>query len=105
VSGSPGDRAVRDYDRALQLDPALAMAAVNRGMLHARAGRYASALNDLQRALDSGAAPALVDYDRALVRLAQGERNAALAALKKALGHDPGHRQARDLLERLRAER
>jgi tetratricopeptide (TPR) repeat protein len=67
--------------------------------------RSARTLDDLQRALDHGAAPALVYYDRALVLLAQGNRNAALADLHKALEHDPEHRQARRLLDSLRAQR
>jgi serine/threonine protein kinase len=67
--------------------------------------RCARALDDLQQALGNGAAPALVYYDRALVRLAQGDRDAALADLRKALEHDPKHRQARRLLESLRTQR
>jgi tetratricopeptide (TPR) repeat protein len=67
--------------------------------------RCARTLDDLQQALDHGTAPALVYYDRALVLLAQGNRNAALADLHRALEHDPEHRQARRLLDSLRAQR
>jgi tetratricopeptide (TPR) repeat protein len=98
------DRALQDYDRALELDPALAPAAVNRGVLHGRAGRYAEAFADLRRALDHGAEPAPVYYDRALLRLAQGDRSAARADLRAALEHDPRHEPAHRLLESLRPQ-
>jgi serine/threonine protein kinase/Flp pilus assembly protein TadD len=97
------ERALRDYDRALRLDPALAAAALNRGVLHYRGGRYPEALADLRRAQDGGAGPAAVCYDRALVHLARQDRAAAHASLLEALRHDPGHVEARALLERLRA--
>jgi serine/threonine protein kinase/tetratricopeptide (TPR) repeat protein len=99
------DRALRDYDHALRLDPALAAAALNRGVLHYRAGRYPEALADLRRALDGGADPAVVCYDRSLVHLARQDRGAALDSVREALRHDPGHVEARALLERLRATR
>jgi tetratricopeptide (TPR) repeat protein len=95
-------RALRDYDRALRLDPALAAAALNRGMLHYRAGRHAEALADLQRALDGGADPAVVAYDQALVHLAGRDPAAARSCLLRALRHEPGHPEARALLDTLR---
>jgi serine/threonine protein kinase/Flp pilus assembly protein TadD len=98
------DEALHDYDRALELDPTLAPAALNRGVLHYRHRRYTTALRDLQRALDNGANPALVYFDRALIYLAQGDRAAALSSLQDALRHDTGHRESRDLQDRLRKE-
>src|SRR5262249_880389 len=74
--GRPDD-AVRDYDRALQLDPTMAGAAVNRGMLHYQQKHYAAALADLGLALKCGGRPAVVYYNMALVHLALGERDAA----------------------------
>src|SRR5262249_30854507 len=54
--GSTG-LALQDYDRALQLDPALAAAALNRGILHYREKRYTDAAADLRLALNNGADP------------------------------------------------
>src|SRR5205823_7207713 len=45
------DRALRDYTRALELDDGLTAAALNRGLLHYAAGRFAEAAADLNRAL------------------------------------------------------
>src|SRR5262249_1929295 len=57
------DCALHDYGRALELDPGLAAAALNRGTLHYREKRYADATADLRRALDNGADPAVVHYN------------------------------------------
>jgi serine/threonine protein kinase/Tfp pilus assembly protein PilF len=98
------DEALHDYDRALELEPTFAPAALYRAVLHARHQRYAAALADLQRALDNGANPAVVHYERARVYLAQGDRPAALASLHDALRHDPEHKEARALQDRLRRQ-
>jgi tetratricopeptide (TPR) repeat protein len=99
------ERALHDYDRALQLDPRLAGAALNRGILHYRTARYDEAIADLQRALAAGADPAVVHYNSALVYLARRDRGAARASLRLALQYNQGHRAARLLDDRLRRER
>jgi serine/threonine protein kinase len=83
------EEALRDYDQALQLDPTLADAALNRGLLHYRVRHYLAALLDLERARELGADPALVSFSLALVRLARGEPRAALAELGHAFQHLP----------------
>jgi serine/threonine protein kinase/tetratricopeptide (TPR) repeat protein len=98
-------QAVEDYDLALECDPRLAAAALNRGILHARARRFPEALHDLQRALDAGADPATVRYNRALVELDQDDRAAAIADLQQALQDDPRNADARSLYERIRGPR
>src|SRR5207237_1086985 len=59
-------RALADYTRALELDPTLAPAALNRGLLRYHAKRYPEALRDIENALRHGASPAVVHYDMAL---------------------------------------
>ena len=54
------DRAIRDYDQALQLDPKLAPAYYSRGMAYADKGDYDRARSDFNKALALG-------YDRAAV--------------------------------------
>jgi Flp pilus assembly protein TadD len=95
------EQALNDYDLSLRLDPTLSPAALNRGMLHYRAKRYADALADLQRAGELGADPAVVAYDRALVHLARGEQAVALDDLRRALSFNPHHADARKLHDRL----
>src|SRR5206468_465067 len=76
------DRALHDYSEALRLDPKLAPAALNRAILHSRAGRLDDAEADLRRALD--AAP-----DRGLL----GQVHYTLAALAPPRPHDRTPRQ------------
>src|SRR5262249_40696726 len=59
------ERALADFDRALQLDPnllpaALIAGALNRGVLHYQARRMPEALAEFQRALEIGADPGAV---------------------------------------------
>jgi tetratricopeptide (TPR) repeat protein len=95
------DRAERDCDRALELDPTLGAAALTRGMLRYERQRYDDAAADLRQALEGGAVPAVVHYDLALVELARGDRGAAREQLRQALRDDPAHKEARALLDRL----
>jgi serine/threonine protein kinase/tetratricopeptide (TPR) repeat protein len=95
------DLALLDYDRALRLEPTLAAAALNRGMLRFRVQRYAEARGDLHQALQLGAMPATVHYDMALIDLAEKKRDAALAHVRQALEYAPSHAEARQLLQEL----
>ena len=97
--------AASTQNQALALAPALAAAALNRGVLHYQAGRFPQALADLEQALRCGADPAAVHYNLALVHLSQKEWGAARACLRRALEHHLGPREARDLQARLDRER
>ncbi|HMC90065.1 MAG TPA: tetratricopeptide repeat protein, partial [Gemmataceae bacterium] len=97
--------AVRDYDYALQLDATLAVAWVNRGMLHYQESRYDQALADLAEGLVQGANPELVYYDEALVYVARHEPRAAQICLERALQYNPHHEEAMRLRATLRQER
>jgi hypothetical protein len=48
---------VEDFSRALELEPAFAEAALQRGLLHFREKRLNDAAVDFQRALDNGVNP------------------------------------------------
>ncbi len=99
------DQALRDYHWALDRDPNLTSALLNRGILASRAGRHAEAVADFQRALETSSDPRTlgrIHYNLALTRLAQGEPAAALAHAEQALAQ--GYDAARGLRERLRPE-
>jgi tetratricopeptide (TPR) repeat protein len=98
---SPLARALADYTWALDLDPGLGAAALNRGVLRYRARQYAEATADLRLALDRGADPVLVHYNLALVYRAAGDPRAALASARVVLQRDPSHQGARALLTEL----
>lgn len=97
------ERARRDYDQALNLDPGLAQAALNRAMLHYDAKRLTEAAADLERAAKDGADVDAVDYNLALVRVAQDDKAAARLYLRKVLDRQPDHADALELLRRLNA--
>src|SRR5205823_3906053 len=91
------EASLRDYDHALRLDPHLALAALNRGVLLFRERRYPEAIADFRRALAGGVRPAPAYYNLALAHLALGDRAAARADLDRALRLEPGGRDFRDL--------
>jgi serine/threonine protein kinase/tetratricopeptide (TPR) repeat protein len=91
------EQALRDYDRALQLDPAHADAALNRGVLHFKLSNRQRAADDLNLALSLGADPATVHYDLALVERARQNPAAAREQVRLALHANPAHRPAREL--------
>jgi serine/threonine protein kinase/tetratricopeptide (TPR) repeat protein len=95
------DRALRDYDQALRLDPGLGQAALNRAMLHYQAKRFPEAVADLERAGRNGADLAAVEYNRALVLVGQDDKSAARRSLRRVLERQPEHAEARELLRRL----
>jgi serine/threonine protein kinase len=98
--GEP-ERALRDYDRALQLEPGLGVAALNRGKLHYQLQRSQEALDDLHLALRGGVSPAVVYYHIALVKLAQNDRAGARDSIRLALEHDPANSDALKLRDSL----
>jgi serine/threonine protein kinase len=99
------EQSVRDYQTAFRLDPSLAVAALNSGILHYEAGRYAAAETDLRSALKAGADPATVCFNLALVYRATHNRSAALESVAQALRHNPRSVEAITLQKTLQAER
>lgn len=93
----------RDFDRALQLDPALGLASLERGKVRRRQERHPEALVDLQQARALGADPATVDVELARVHLDQKDRTSALAAVERALAANPALPAALDLQAQLRS--
>jgi serine/threonine protein kinase/tetratricopeptide (TPR) repeat protein len=104
AAGRP-EMALDDYGRALEYEPGLGVAALNRAILEYRARRYDDALQDLDRARKGHARLASVCYHRAVVLQAQGKRQAALRSLDEALAHEPDHAEARQLRDSLRRRR
>ena len=88
------DRALADYDRALAIDPGLASAWINRGMLLSDAGKRDSALVCLDRAVALQPGNGLAWNDRGIVRLMNGDLPGGIADLSKAIELNPQNRDA-----------
>jgi serine/threonine protein kinase/tetratricopeptide (TPR) repeat protein len=94
--------AYRDDTRAIELDPQLLAARLNRGIIAYKSGQLDAAAVDLDNALGlarDDATRGRVHYNLALVALARGDRAAARAHAEAAVavGHDDARPLARDL--------
>jgi serine/threonine protein kinase/Tfp pilus assembly protein PilF len=95
----------RDYTRALKLNPEFSDAALNRGTLAFRGGRYAEAMADLESARTHASGSrslGLIAYNLALVHAACKDWPAARASLRQAIAH--GNAAARALAPRFGVE-
>ena len=85
----------------MELDPKLAEAWLNRGLLHSRSGEHAAALADLARAAGAGLDEPTALYNLALIYLAAGDREAARDRLRQLLRLRPDHPGGAGLLNKL----
>ncbi|HEY1065347.1 MAG TPA: serine/threonine-protein kinase [Pirellulales bacterium] len=95
------DLARKDFDRAIQLDPQLGPALLERGRAEHALGRRDAALADFERALKNGADPAPVYTAEAEVHLAQHDRSAAARAARRALERSADYGPALELQQRI----
>jgi tetratricopeptide (TPR) repeat protein len=86
--------ALRDFNRALELNPADASAYAGRGTLRGRAGDYAAALADLDRAVDIDPRYAEAYAKRCFTKMMLGRPPDAVNDCERAIALDPRHRDA-----------
>jgi tetratricopeptide (TPR) repeat protein len=79
------DRAIQDYDRAIQLDPAYAAAYYNRGVAYLDKKEYDRAIQDYDRAIQLDPAFAVAYYNRGNAYKQQGKREQAITDFEKFL--------------------
>jgi tetratricopeptide (TPR) repeat protein len=88
---SDSQAALASYDQALQADPSLAEAYINRSSVLISLQDYKGALDSANQALDKGARePALAYYNRAVAEEWLNNITAAYADLKRAAALTPG---------------
>ena len=93
------EKALADFDAALDRDPALAEAWLNRGNTLLLTGRADAAIENYQAALDNGiGAAAIAWYNIGLAYEAKDDAAKAREAFTKALEIDPAFALARDKL-------
>jgi tetratricopeptide (TPR) repeat protein len=105
VARGQSERALRDFDRALELDEVCAEALLQRGLLHFRESKFSLAVADLHRALQNGADPVQAHLHLARAHLAQKNRAAAITHLELAQAANPTHADTAALLKSLRNQR
>lgn len=84
-------QALPDYDRAIELDPASAMALNNRAWVLYKLDRLSDGMNDVERSLTLAPASPHAHDTRAHIRQAQGERTAALRDYEQAMRYGGEH--------------
>jgi len=85
------DKAVRSFDRSLQIDPKSAESLSHRGFAHGALGRFDWMIGDQDKALAINPALAIAYERRGAARIAKGGKDVAKALpdIKKALELDP----------------
>jgi eukaryotic-like serine/threonine-protein kinase len=99
--GRPGE-ALHDYSKALERDPGLTAARLNRGILSFKSGHWAEAIADFRRGLQTTTEAKTLGrlhYNLALVYLAKGDRDLARASAEEAT--NKGVEEAWNLRDRL----
>jgi tetratricopeptide (TPR) repeat protein len=91
------DKALDAFNKAIELDPKVAKAYVNRGGAYVKLGNYKQAIADYDKAIELTAEFALAYYNRGLAYSAFGNHNQAIADWKIAARL--GLKEAQDYLK------
>ena len=83
------DKALTDYNKAIELDPAESLAYLNRGMVYYDQGELDKALIDYNKAIELDPAESLAYSNRGAAYYVQGELDKALTDYNKAIELDP----------------
>jgi predicted CXXCH cytochrome family protein len=101
--GEPG-KAEERLRAALEINPRFARAHYNLGLLEAGQGRVREAIASLLRAEAADPTSPDAPYARATLHLRAGQIDQALEAAREAVGREPNHGPARQLLRELGGE-
>jgi tetratricopeptide (TPR) repeat protein len=93
--------AVIAFSVCVALAPGTAWCYLNRGLAEAALGRLDRALGDYDRALELDPTLAAAAFGRGVICYRQDHRRDAVESLRHALRLDPGHEQAKALLDQL----
>jgi len=88
------DRAIRDFDRAIALQPGLVVAWRNRGLAHREKGDYERAIADYDQAALLSPGDARVFNDRGLVYVGMDDYPHAIQDFDRAISLKPDHAAA-----------
>ena len=85
------EAAIQDYDKAIELDPALSSAFVNRGTSKMALRQHEAAIQDYDKAIEMD--PRLVEaiHNRGVSKMALGQHEAAIQDYNRVLELNPSH--------------
>jgi len=95
------DDAIADYDKAIALDPNVALAYTNRGSAYYRKGEYERAIADHSKAIAIDPNHANAYYNRGVAYEQKGDKDQAIADFRKVLEINPSDQDAKVTLELL----
>jgi tetratricopeptide (TPR) repeat protein len=78
------DKAMSDYNKALEINPRYAKAYYNRGFLYRKMGEYDKAISDYTKAIEIDSKYSLAYYNRGNAYYYKGEYENAWEDIKKA---------------------
>lgn len=84
IRGKP-EKAVRDFNQAIKLNPTYRTAYSNRGLEYAKKGKGELAIRDYTKAIELDPNYAIAYYNRALAHLRKGDRSQARRDFKQAI--------------------
>ncbi len=84
------DKAIAEYNKAIELDPKFSMAYSNRGIAYRRKGQLDQAISDFNKAIEINPRDAKAYYNRGLTYAkGKGQFDQAISDLTKAIELDP----------------
>ncbi len=83
------DKALSDFNKAIELDPDDYSAYCNRGSVYERKGEYARALSDYNKAVELNPKDPVIYFYRGLIYESKGEFDGAINDLNKAIELNP----------------
>jgi tetratricopeptide (TPR) repeat protein len=83
------DEAIAEYDKAIELNPKLAMAYVNRGFAYDGKGLYDQAISDYTKAIELNPGFAGTYFNRGRAYLSKGQYDRAISDYSKAVELNP----------------
>ena len=91
AKGASYDRAIADYDKAIEIDPKYAQAYNNRGYAYEAKGEHDRAIADYDKAIEIDPEVRVGLHQPRYVYAAKGEHDRAIADYDKAIEIDPKH--------------
>ncbi len=88
------DRAIQDYDKAIELNPQNADAFNNRGVVYRNKGDKDRAIQDYDKAIELNPQHAEVFYNRGVTYSDKGDKDRAIQDYDKAIELNPQHAEA-----------